>query len=72
MALGSICEWDDHLPEVPRTPRENSVIQDVNESRSFLNIDVIPGLAYDAPATGILGKLYGSNDLEQRSSLSSG
>ncbi|KAI9710171.1 MAG: hypothetical protein M1812_007502 [Candelaria pacifica] len=72
LALGKICEHRDPLPSLNETLRmgmssqrtsvDECTLFNVSDS-SLKNADVVPGLAYYAYATNILGNLHGGNDL---------
>jgi hypothetical protein len=47
----------------PASMYRNSLPSPRSNAEDLRNIDIIPGLAYYAPATDILGNLHGSNDL---------
>jgi len=47
----------------PSSIYRNSLPSPRSNAEDFRNIDIVPGLAYYAPATDILGNLHGSNDL---------
>jgi hypothetical protein len=62
LELGAICEWR-HKP-LPG-PVSISAISAAHTSdfSLLLNLDIIPGLAYYAYATNILGNMQGGNNL---------